>query len=729
MQIQSEIQIERRATYKAEEDVTKLERVKQKQDFLIDAMNERIKMLGEQLALYTHQLTAQREETKLAQDTLAEATSEMEAIQYEKKQLLQQWKTSLIGMQRRDEALRETESALMKQKEDLMALDNEIVGYRQEIKKQQHKNTKLTNTLMRAETEVGTLEKKIDSLLENKNAQNEKYIMMKKNLEQTEGENKTLENDVKGLQNEVTNTTKKVQKLAQDVMDAETKIMETLSNQSTIKKSSQSTLQEVEKLRNIIRDKEMHVTGIENELARIRVDALQTKAHNEVLQATLSELEKDLHAKDTLIEKMQVDIRRKHDEIERKQKSLDGLNRQYDSIMATHGSQDGEGVGPLEATINNLSKAISQKSQENDSLQRDWIRAQTELVNTKNKADKLQEEVADLRAQATILTQKRNRIVSQANKEREELKELERTIQNMHLEARRLNTLISQNQKSQDTSANDNFNLENDLIRKLQEKRREALQLEQKVEGIRQAKQELLQSILEAERTVMFWEKKIQLAKETELALDPTVGKEEITRMKKEIYIMEQRLHNLQREQKKKIEEMQKQIDHRDVLRTKGEAIQAATKGGQKGVTKATVVKDNHRLNSELQSNKEEAVRKEKQIKECLANTEKTALEVEKVQSEISALQDRFDQLKTEIDVHVQERQISSDEKTRKQKTLAKFRDAEKGLYKLTMNPDQAQAEQQQLNMQKRAVQNVVQDLMSAYPSLQRKLQDVLDAL
>ena len=40
-----------------------------------------------------------------ATDTLAEAGQEMEAINFEKKQLLQQWKSSLIGMAKRDEAL------------------------------------------------------------------------------------------------------------------------------------------------------------------------------------------------------------------------------------------------------------------------------------------------------------------------------------------------------------------------------------------------------------------------------------------------------------------------------------------------------------------------------------------------------------------------------------------------------------------------------------------------
>ena len=35
---------------------------------------------------------------------LAEASLELEAVLLEKKKLLQQWQTSLIGMQRRDEA-------------------------------------------------------------------------------------------------------------------------------------------------------------------------------------------------------------------------------------------------------------------------------------------------------------------------------------------------------------------------------------------------------------------------------------------------------------------------------------------------------------------------------------------------------------------------------------------------------------------------------------------------
>lgn len=728
-QIQSEIQIERRAAYKAEDDITRLEKAKLKQDQLVDALNERIKSLSEQHAALSAQVAAQRDETKLARNTLSEALTEMEAISFEKKQLVQQWKTSIIGMQRRDEAMRATEEALNEQKEALQALDSEIVGYRQNIKKAQNENAKLSGILSKTEGEVNILEKQIDQMLDKKQKTTQKFSLLKQSLDQTDAENKQLDVEVKTINNEIDVITKKSQKAAKDVVDMESKVMETLNKQTTLKKGSQSALQDIEKLKNMIREKEIQVTNMENELARIRVDTLQTQSHNEVLKQTVDELEKELASRDTLIEKMQTDIRRRHDEIERKQKQLDQLNRQFDAIIAAQGSDEGEHVGPLEATINNLSKAITQKSQENDQLQHEWIKLQTELVNGKNYNNQLSESIQELKAQCTILTQKRNRLATQTAKEKQEIVTLEANTQNMHLEMKRVNTLVCNNATNQEMIANEAFNLENELITRLQERKKEAMALERKIDEIRQMKSDLLTQILNAERDVMFWEKKIQIAKETELALDPNIGKDEINRMKREIYIMEQRLANLQREQRRKIEEMQKLVDHRDVLRTKGQAVQNATKAGQKGVTKATVNKDNSRLASELESKKSDAQSKDKQIKECLANTEKTAQEVEAVMQEIEAVQAQVGEIQHMLDVQNQERTRTAEEKARKQRTLQRFRDAEKGLYKLTTTPETVAEEQQKLDTKKRTLMVVMQELVEQYPQVNDELQDLMSAI
>lgn len=110
--LDSDIAITRRKAYKTEEEMAKVEKEKKQQDYLLDKMNEQVKFLNEQLALYEAQIDTQRNEIKTAAETLAEATAEIEAINFEKKQLIQQWKSSLIGMQRRDEALKDTEQGL-----------------------------------------------------------------------------------------------------------------------------------------------------------------------------------------------------------------------------------------------------------------------------------------------------------------------------------------------------------------------------------------------------------------------------------------------------------------------------------------------------------------------------------------------------------------------------------------------------------------------------------------
>merc|ERR1711865_1205785 len=107
-QMRAEIAVTRRATYKAEADIQQLEEKQNWQDLYIDSQHDKIKRLEEQLALYDAQLESQKQETKAAADTLHEASEEMQAINYEKRTLLQQWKSSLIALQRRDEALQQT---------------------------------------------------------------------------------------------------------------------------------------------------------------------------------------------------------------------------------------------------------------------------------------------------------------------------------------------------------------------------------------------------------------------------------------------------------------------------------------------------------------------------------------------------------------------------------------------------------------------------------------------
>ncbi|KAJ3359368.1 Coiled-coil domain-containing protein 40 [Kappamyces sp. JEL0680] len=70
----------------------------------------------------------------------------------------------------------------------------------------------------------------------------------------------------------------------------------------------------------------------------------------------------------------------------------------------------------------------------------------------------------------------------------------------------------------------------------------------------------------------MLWEKKIQLAKETQSALDPNVGATEIREMSLEIHRMTLRYASMLKLQEKMIAEMEKSVYRRESISSKGKA-------------------------------------------------------------------------------------------------------------------------------------------------------------
>lgn len=86
----------------------------------------------------------------------------------------------------------------------------------------------------------------------------------------------------------------------------------------------------------------------------------------------------------------QIEIRRRNDEVEKKTKEVDRLNKAYDKLTA---AVVDENMGPLEATIANITKEIVAKSAEAKDLQRAWVTCQTELVGLINDNNGLAEKV------------------------------------------------------------------------------------------------------------------------------------------------------------------------------------------------------------------------------------------------------------------------------------------------------------------------------------------------
>merc|ERR1719506_1948427 len=150
------------------------------------------------------------------------------------------------------------------------------------------------------------------------------------------------------------------------------------STQTTVSKAAQNLVKNAEAVQAKIHVKEQEMSKAQNEMSRVKVDTLNTESHNKQLRADLDELCRALAQKDKMIEKYELEIRQRNDEVEKKMYVVDRLNRKFEQLTA---NQEDENHGPLEAKIRGLQAKIVQTKVDNGDVQREWLKMQTTLVS------------------------------------------------------------------------------------------------------------------------------------------------------------------------------------------------------------------------------------------------------------------------------------------------------------------------------------------------------------
>ena len=704
-QMKGEIATTRTATYAAEESATRLEKEKMDQDVLIDVLSENLKRLHQAHALAEAQLIAQRKETGAARATLEEAAREMEAINYEKKQLTTQWKTSLVGMARRDEALQATQEALRKQAEETTMIEAETSAYKRQIKEAEGKNEQLTQQLRKMEAEGEFLSKNIDACREKKERLMETHARLTASLEETEAHLEKAHREAKALDDETNKTEKDIAKTTAESREHDERMLANLSEQTTVEKGVQRTIDATREIRRKIKDQEMYVTTLQNDIAKTRVDVLNTQASLATLDETLAVLDAELAEKSRTVDKYEAEIKRRNDDIAKRARDVDRLNKKLEQLSG--GDDDGENLGPMEATIKNMNKEIEQKEKENKELQRRWVNWQTELVTMVNENNELTEKTQRLKQEKTLLTARRNRLDQNLTRQKEECGQLSKAMERMRQDMVRINALRDKNAKLHDALVTDNYILETEIVGELKDLEVEAVTLESKIESRTEEKKRVVAEVVETERQIMLWERKIQLEKETQAALDPDVGGDVVGAMKKEIGRMETRYNELKKRQERLMQEMEKAVYKRELITTKAMLAAASGKNnshassaaaarglakagvappGAKGralrkeeATNAGVKRAVRELKKSIEQTEAEARARERSVGELEEERANAVDEIEQTEAALRELREREEELRRAHEGVERERARASLEARKNERMLERFRELEVG--------------------------------------------------
>ena len=754
-QMKGEIATTRTATYAAEESATALEKEKLDQDVLIDVLSENLKRLHQAHALAEAQLIAQRKETGAARATLEEAAREMEAINYEKKQLASQWKTSLVGMARRDEALQATQNALRTQAEETTMIEAETSAYKRQIKEAEGTNEQLTQRLRKMEAEGEFLSKNVDVCREKKERLMETHARLTASLEETESHLEKAHREAKALDDETNKTEKEIAKTTAESREHDERMLSNLSEQTTVEKGVQRTIDATREIRGKIRDQEMYVTTLQNDIAKTRVDVLNTQASLATLDETLVVLDSELAEKSRTVDKYEAEIKRRNDDIAKRARDVDRLNKKLEALSG--GDDDGENLGPMEATMKNMNKEVEQKEKENKELQRRWVNWQTELVTAVNENNELTEKTQRLKQEKTLLSARRKRLDQNLHRQKDECGQLAKAMERMHQDMVRINALRDKNSKLHDALVTDNYVLETEIVGELKDLEVEAVTLESKIEARAEEKKRVVAEVVETERQIMLWERKIQLEKETQAALDPDVGGDVVGAMKKEIGRMETRHGELVKRQERLMQEMEKAIYKRELITTKAMLAAAAGKNNShanagaasRGLAKQGIVPPGA---------KGRALRKEEatnagvkraclELKKSIKNTEQDAAEfernivaleeerasavdeIEQTEAALRELRAREEELRLAHEGVDRERTRARLEAQKNERMLSRFEELRLGTYATAGDEDAVRAEFEKARHRREKLVDAIGDICADAPHLEAQLGRALTLL
>uniref|UniRef100_A0A2C9KE01 Coiled-coil domain-containing protein 40 n=1 Tax=Biomphalaria glabrata TaxID=6526 RepID=A0A2C9KE01_BIOGL len=717
--VRSDISVMKRAAEKVETEVARAELLKQKQDLYVDRLVEGVERLKEEIAMYDAQISAQTEETKAAKESLMEAYMDIESVEFEK-DLFQKWNSSLIGMKRRDEAHSAMLSALNQQEQLILTLQTDLEGYKKTILKEQEQNEKLTHILNKTEREIESAKKQMTQIQTKHEALMNEFNTYSRMLYETEQALGRAVADKQLRIAEVLSLRKQIEQEHQSKNKLEDEILERMRAQLTLAKASHYSKQLIKKTRDVTKRLESETIDVENNIAQCTLDIVNVRGRTERLRKVLDVLENQIAEQNAIITKSEQEMVKRNAVIERKQNQVDSMNKRLTQMIAAAGGVE---LGPLEIQVNSLHKSIEAKNQEVLDLQQLWLRQQSELVRLCQKKDKELVELVALRRQLTILSQKKVRTEAEIEQQHREMCEIERSVRNMRNDIIKLNDLLHKEKCAGEELEQGNILMENAFIAGLQDAELESIQLQAKLDEIKDEKERLLNSLVEAERQIMLWEKKTQLARETRDAVNSEIGQGEMQAMRSEIHRMQVRHSQLMKQQEKMIQDMEKAVSRRDTIVTRGEA---QSKLKDRIVTKGTFERQMGEMRKKIKQTIQEANGCDTEMKELREHQQTISEQLEQKQVNCQQLQGALDTMDGDIERALEVKQRNMSELLSRQQKSKYYQQLKDNKYTMMCRSESAlEMESQKQEDRLQSLTSIVHRLNSEFPYAQPALRKV----
>ena len=257
----------------------------------------------------------------------------------------------------------------------------------------------------------------------------------------------------------------------------------------------------------------------------------------------------------------------------------------------------------------------------------------------------------------------------------------------------------------------------------------ESAHISGQIDGERAAKRDSLAEVVEAERQIMLWERKIILEKEMQEVLDPTVGQDVVGEMKKEIHRMELRHGELMKLQEKLMGDLEKALNKREVVAVKGRATQARTKMQPQDatMTRSQLDKAVLELHRSIRDTEAETQATDSRLHELEARRADVEAQLSELDSALASSLEREEAELEELAGAAKEKYKLLLATARLQKKAKRLEDLESGKVKPTMeDPSLIESEMSKVKDKVRRIVEFIQEVKEVQPELSSELEKIL---
>ena len=629
LQVESDIKVTKNATHKTENLIINKERQKKEQDFFIDVLEMRMKNLTEKKMLFQAQIESQEKETKEAKANLAEADEEIKKIIERKKQLVKDLNNAILNLELKDKAKVTVIKNIEEQEDEKIGINTQINRYKSLIRNENMKNNELEDNLRELKKKIFSFEQSINQIQEKYDKLSEKRVILQNSINKAKNEIDSLVKIQQKLDSDLDLINKDKVKILNEAKKLQEQNLIDITNQENELKQGNNLSNQNQKINKEMFDLLVEKDAKSNEIIRIQIDKLNIESENIKLKNKLESMSQEMQKLEDDYNKKDQKIKNCQKQLEKKQSEMEQLNKIYGELIQNR-KDDNE--GEFEVAINKLQKKIKELRKDIRNKEVEWLTKNQELIRKENILNNLTEEVVDKRSKRMILDRKKMQLNEKYSIHEKEVKEIEISLKQLRdNEMGKFSKLLEKNINTNENLEHQIFDINIKFKEKLTNLENESVKLEMEIEVLREEKSEILAQIIEAERQITLWERKIELQEQLQKIIKPETGRKEIDEMRN--YINKQKIvyKKLISEQENVIKNMEKSVQRRDYIKVKYPVNE----------NKGTEIKNKGNKNKEL-NNLMEQINKINKKKKEYSN------KIASTKSAVEEINDNFNQLNIE---------------------------------------------------------------------------------